>query len=152
MSRGGTLVAVYRPEVTAMKVAIPVFRERVSPVFDTAAHLRVLEFDGPRETSRYHLEIKSGSLPGRVDVLSTNGVDVLLCGAVSRPLFDMLELAGIRVEPFLSGTVDSVLRAYAEDRLSDPRFRMPGCCERRRRRAGRRGGRRARARGERGNS
>jgi predicted Fe-Mo cluster-binding NifX family protein len=139
--RPGTLVAVYRREDNEMKVAIPIFRDRVSPVYDAAETVLILEFDDRRETSRYRLDLQGGALTQRVEKLSANGVDVLLCGAISRPLYDMLELAGIKVRPFLSGDVDRVLRAYLDGRLSEPQFSMPGCCEkRRRRRTGRRFG------------
>jgi predicted Fe-Mo cluster-binding NifX family protein len=111
-------------------------------VYDAAGTVLILEFDNRRETSRYQLDLRDGALTQRVEMLSANGVDVLLCGAVSRPLYDMLELAGIKVRPFLSGEVDRVIRAYLDGRLSEPQFSMPGCCDkRRRRRTGRRFGR-----------
>ena len=124
-----------------MKLAMPILRDRISPVYDTAETILVLGLDGRVETSRNQIRLGSGSLAKRVEVLSANGVEVLLCGAVSRPLFDMLELAGIRVRPFLSGDADQVLRAYLDGRLSDPQFSMPGCCDRRHwRRGARRSG------------
>jgi predicted Fe-Mo cluster-binding NifX family protein len=128
--------AVSNSEVITMRVAVPVSRDRISPVFDTAERMLVVDLEDGRETSRRLAEIWSRTLPDRVGILTTGGVDVLLCGAVSRPLYDMLELAGIRVTPFLAGPAEVVLKAYLEDRLPEPQFQMPGCCGRRRRRAG----------------
>lgn len=128
-----------------MKVAIPISRERVSPVFDTAETLVVVDFDGKREDSRYRVEMQSRSLPDRAKRLTGNGIEVLLCGAISRHLFDMLDAAGIKVMPFLSGNAETLLNAFIEDRISDPQYLMPGCCGRRCRR---RGGHQNRSSGE----
>ena len=119
-----------------MKVAVPVSRKRVSPVFDTARTLTIVELSGQEENGRYRLELPDESLINRVDRLTANDIEVLLCGAVSRPLLDLLEAAGIRTIPFLSGEIEIVLQAFTADRLSEARFLMPGCCGRRRRRRG----------------
>ena len=117
-----------------MKVAIPVWKERVSPVFDTARSVLVVVVEIRTEVTRSLIELRKGSLHDRVEALTDNGVNVLLCGAISRPLYDMLETAGIEVTPFLSGPTERVLEAFMEERISDPRFLMPGCCGKTRRR------------------
>jgi predicted Fe-Mo cluster-binding NifX family protein len=129
------------------RVAIPAWQDRVSPVFDTAGSVVVVDVEGGTPTARLAVELPDGTLQTRVSRLAENNVDVLLCGAVSRPLHEMLEAAGIAVTPFLLGPVDELIRAFIEDRLSEPRFIMPGCCGRRRRH---RGGRRARTKKEKG--
>jgi predicted Fe-Mo cluster-binding NifX family protein len=126
----GTLDALDQGEVS-MKVAIPIWKERVSPVFDTAESLLVVSIDGAHEESRYRIELVSRSLPVRTKRLTANGVDVLICGAISRDLFDMLEAAGIKVMPFLSGQAETLLTAFMENRISDPQYLMPGCCGKR---------------------
>ena len=55
------------------------------------------------------------------------GVDVVICGAISRCLSRHLEMRGIQVVSFVSGDVDEVLRAYASGTLGDHRFLMAGC-------------------------
>ena len=117
-----------------MKVAVPEWEHRVSPVFDTARSVVVVAVDSRREVSRSRIELNKGSLHDRVDALRAGGVDVLLCGAISRPLYEMLESAGIEVTPFLSGQIEELLQAFMEDRITDPLYLMPGCCQRRRRR------------------
>lgn len=123
------------------RVAIPAWQDRISPVFDTASTLVVVDVDGQRPKARVALDLPDGPPQKRVTRLLDKGVEVLLCGAISRPLRDMVEAAGITVTPFLLGPVDDVIRAFIEDRLSEPRYIMPGCCGRRRRqRRGRRNG------------
>ena len=117
-----------------MKVAVPEWKKRVSPVFDTARCVLVVVVDTRKEVRRDRIELRNGSFHDRVEALTGAGVDVLLCGAISRPLYEMLESAGIEVTPFLSGSIEEVLEAFMEERITDPRFLMPGCCGKNRRR------------------
>jgi predicted Fe-Mo cluster-binding NifX family protein len=121
-----------------MRIAIPISRGRVSPVFDTAGVLMVVTVEDGQEISRSRVDLQDLGVPARVNQLTSSGVKVLLCGAISQPLYDMLEVAGIEVTPFLSGDVEVLLNAYCEEMISDPRFLMPGCggskrCRQRRR-------------------
>lgn len=125
-------------EVLTMRVAVPIWNERVSPVLDTAGTLLVVDVEGGQQISRRRIELPNGPLVDRVNGLTNVGVDVLLCGAVSRPLFDMLVAAGIEVTPFLSGDVDTLIRTLVENGTIDGRFLMPGCGRRGRRRRMRR--------------
>ena len=122
-----------------MRIGIPVWQGRVSPVFDTAKTLLVVDREGPVETSRSETPLPDTSQAERVAALGRLGVQTLLCGAVSRPVASLLSASGIVVVPFLNGNVDEVIEAYVTGSITDPRFLMPGCCGRRRRRGRRRG-------------
>jgi len=125
-----------------MKVGIPVWCERVSPVLDTATTLTVVDLDaGGAETERAVAELPLGPLPRRVAAVAALGLDALICGAVSRPLHEMLEASGVRVVPWVSGEVGEVLSAFGAAGALDARFAMPGCGQGGGRGAGR-GGRR----------
>jgi len=120
-----------------MRIALPVWGDRISPVFDTAEQLLVVDFEGRQEISRHRLDMGGGSLPTRLEGLKARSPEVLLCGAISRPLVDLLDSAGIEVIPFLSGNIEDLLQAYLEERLPDPRYLMPGCLGRKRQRRSR---------------
>ncbi|HNQ22878.1 MAG TPA: NifB/NifX family molybdenum-iron cluster-binding protein [Phycisphaerae bacterium] len=129
-----------------MNVAIPTLQDRVSPVFDVAQQVVLVELDGGRERHRQLVALQARDLVRRVGELSQRGVDVLICGGISRPLDVLLQGAGIRVIPQTCGPVEEVLKAFVTGRLNERAFLMPGCCGRRRRgrcgphgRAGRRG-------------
>lgn len=116
-----------------MKIAIPVWQDRVSPVFDSSRRLLLVDLDEGRMLSRNEAEI-GGELPQeRARRLSDLDVEVLICGAVSRPLAEQVALAGIRLIPFIAGEVEEILQAYLEARLPSAEFLMPGCCGQRRR-------------------
>ena len=122
-----------------MKIAVPVWQGRVSPVFDTARHLLVIDVEGAKARSR-HEESLTDEMPHmRVSRLANLGVAVLVCGAISRSLAEMIAASGIRVIPFVSGDVEEVIQAFLCGTLPSPAFLMPGCCGRRRRFRGGRG-------------
>ncbi len=128
--------------VRTMKVAIPTWNGRVSPVFDVAKRLLVVKLDGDREVSREEATIEETQLMARAKRVAGLGVNVLICGAISMPLEAMLASAGVRVIPHTCGTVEDIVLAFASGQLTDETFLMPGCCGRRWRFRGRhRGGR-----------
>lgn len=54
------------------------------------------------------------------------GVQILICGAISRPMEAALAGAGIEVIPNTCGMVEDVLNAFLNGRLNDKAFLMPG--------------------------
>jgi predicted Fe-Mo cluster-binding NifX family protein len=124
-----------------MRIAIPTWQGRVSPVFDTAQRLLVVELHNGDETGRTEQDLGRLFPPQRAVRLKELGVDVLICGAISRPLAGVIAASGIELVPFVSGECPDVLTAYLGGELAQPRFMMPGCCGRGMRRRGRwRGG------------
>jgi predicted Fe-Mo cluster-binding NifX family protein len=117
-----------------MRVALSVWENRISPVFDSTRMLLIADVENHAVTSRRY-EPFSFELPlSRAAKLSDLSVKILICGAISQPLANMIEGYGIRIIPFVAGDVDQILNAYLKDILSTPNFRMPGCAARRRRR------------------
>jgi predicted Fe-Mo cluster-binding NifX family protein len=130
-----------------MRIAVPVWRDRVSPVFDVAGNLLLVDLEDGAPLQRSDANIREDDIHARVQKLSELGVDILICGAISRPLETILTAAGVKVIARICGGVEEVLGAYRSGRLGDPAFAMPGCCGRRQdfghRRRCRNGGRRA---------
>ena len=62
--------------------------------------------------------------------LEALGVDVLLCGAISRPLERMIRESGVKVIPWLRGSIEDVIDAYLVDGLSNDCFILPGFVQR----------------------
>lgn len=124
-----------------MKVAIPRWRGRVSPVFDVAGNVLVVEVDDGVERARRDVVFDVEDPQGRAARLTETGANVLVCGAISWPLEMAVSAAGIEVIPQTCGDVECVLTAFIDGRLNQGAFLMPGCCGRRRRfQGGRRGG------------
>lgn len=121
-----------------MKVAMPIWAGRVSPVFDVAGRLLVIEVQGNREIGRQEWRVRDVRMPARAALVSDLCIDTLICGAISRRLEQLLIQGGVRVVPQTCGRAEEVLRAFLAGELGSRAFLMPGC--RRRRRLGRRRG------------
>ena len=113
--------------VRKMKIAIPIYNDSVSNVFDFAHRLLVVEIENSKEVNRSEVALESRSLPQRAGQLKSLGIDVLVCGAVSRLLANMVIQSGIEVLPFVTGNIENVLGAYMAGQLIRPEFSMPGC-------------------------
>ena len=116
-----------------MKLAIPHWQGRISPVFDVAAHVLVVEIDAGRELNRHDVAFNVEEPRARAVQLAGTGTNVLICGAISDPLETALSAVDIEVIPHVCGDLESVLTAFVEGRLNHDAFLMPGCCGRRRR-------------------
>ncbi len=126
-----------------MKVAFPVQRGRISPVFDTCSRILLVEEEEGRERRRQEVSLEGLSRFGRAPRLKELGVDVLVCGGVSPWVAAQVEALGIGLLPWVAGPLEEVVRAFLEERLPDPAFTLPGCgrmCRRRGRGWGRRRG------------
>jgi len=109
------------------KIAIPEWQGRVSTVFDFASKLLLIEIDGQKEMSRTENLLSDEPMAQRAARLKNLGANVLICGAISRPLVFMITGSGIDVLPYVSGCIDEVLNAYLAGQLTEQRFSMPGC-------------------------
>lgn len=111
---------------------MPVASGRVSAVFDFARTLLIIDLVEGRELERAEVTLEEKSPANRVRRVEGFGVQNLICGAISRPMAEQFEDAGIPVTPLVSGTVDEVLAAYQSGELEQSRFLMPGSTEKQR--------------------
>ena len=120
---------------------MPIWNERISPVFDVAEKVLILDVQNRIVRSRSERTLEQRDPFEKVGQLRTDGVKVLVCGAISRPVTVYAEAQGIRTIPFVAGDIEDVIKAYLEGRLASPGFLMPGCYGRQRRFRGPGGGR-----------
>jgi predicted Fe-Mo cluster-binding NifX family protein len=112
-----------------MRLAVTIWNGRISPVFDVARRILLLEVEGGREAVRRE-EALDNTDPGRLaSSLTAYQPDVLVCGAISRGLATLLTASGIRVIPFVAGEVEPVIEAFRKGVLARPDWAMPGCCD-----------------------
>jgi len=109
-----------------MRVAVSCSDGRISPVFDWAKAMVVVDQDGTVETGRQHKSLEGIQPLHRPGELSRLNIEVLLCGGISARIAEAFAAKGIRVVAGLTGDIDEVLSAFANGRLPDPAFSMPG--------------------------
>jgi len=108
-----------------MRIAIPVWNGRVSPVFDVARTICVADMDddlgetNPRATHALN--------PVRpVSTLTELGVDLLVCSAISAPLVSAMSASGIEVISDICGSPDEIIAALAAGGDGLEGLRSPG--------------------------
>jgi predicted Fe-Mo cluster-binding NifX family protein len=122
-----------------MNVAIPIWNHRVSPVFDAARRLLIVPIEnGEEQPERNECILNESDFFNRVKQLQLLEIDLLICGAISKPLHDSIQNNGIKVISHVCGFVEEILEAYCTDQIQQERFLMPGCCGQRRNRLQRR--------------
>ena len=108
-----------------MKIAIPVWEERISPVFDAATTLLIVEVESDQELGRCEVNIGTEKeLHNRFKLIGELDIDCIICGAISRVFLEKLNGLGIKIIYGISGRADDVLRSYLDNRGFE--FLMPG--------------------------
>ena len=119
------------------KLVITEHSGRISPVFDVASTVQIIEFeDGKEAVARVQIPLRSTDPLLRAKEVCGLGASVIICGAISRPLEEALLTSGLKVFSFLCGQIDEVVAAFLSGRFPAASFAMPGCCGRRNARQG----------------
>jgi predicted Fe-Mo cluster-binding NifX family protein len=117
-----------------MKLAIPIRRNRISPVLDYASQVKIVDVGETNDVrGAMTVNMPDAHPAARVNVLKDLGVDVVICGAVSMPLMQLIRSEGITVIPGIAGEAVEIQQAYLEGSAIQDRFPMPGCGRGRRR-------------------
>jgi len=69
-----------------MRIAIPQWQGRVSPVFDVAGNLLLIDVDNGEESRREQHRLLGGDPLARVAELLAVRPEILICGALSKPV------------------------------------------------------------------
>ena len=108
-----------------MRIAIPVWNGRVSPVFDVARTICVADLDdevgeaSPRATHALN--------PVRpVSTLTDLDIDLLVCSAISAPLASAVSVSGIGVISDICGSLDEIITALLAGGDDLEALRSPG--------------------------
>ncbi|PHR27408.1 MAG: dinitrogenase iron-molybdenum cofactor biosynthesis domain-containing protein [Desulfotalea sp.] len=109
-----------------MKIAITVWGNRISPVFDAASTLLVVEVDGKSVVGRDIRQCQPSRYDSFIVLLRDNDVQLLVCGAICETAVKRLEASGVDVAPFLAGEVEPFIDTYLENQ-DFTEFAMPGC-------------------------
>lgn len=117
-----------------MKAAFSVWDNRIAPVFDVARQMLLVEAKSGLITTESEEILAETMSVWKASSLAELGIDILICGAISRPLQEMVAAYGIRVIPFVAGDLREVIEAWLSGKGNIRLFAMPGCCGRGQRR------------------
>jgi predicted Fe-Mo cluster-binding NifX family protein len=117
-----------------MKAAFAHWDHRIAPVFDIARRIHVAEAESGRIFAETEEVLEDGMPVRKALRLAELGVGTLVCGAISRPLHEILAAYGVHVIPFVAGDLNEVIQAWLSGGLENDDFAMPGYYGRGRRR------------------
>lgn len=116
-----------------MLIGITNWNGSVSPVFDVADELWIVDtLSGAGAKGKRALLKRTGPFE-KAREIKEQGVDLLVCGAISRRFENALASAGVRVLPFMCGNIENILSDLLNGKAVDDSFLMPGAQGRRRR-------------------
>jgi predicted Fe-Mo cluster-binding NifX family protein len=110
-----------------MRLAIPVWMHRVSPLFDTAKRLLLVDIADSTVVGRQETALSEFEPVLRARQVVDLGIRILICGAISRSLKVLLEVRDVEVRDHICGEVEEILKSFLKGGLEKPAFRMPGC-------------------------
>jgi predicted Fe-Mo cluster-binding NifX family protein len=109
-----------------MRIAIPIWEDKISPVLDTASKLLIIDKDSKKKSSRFEVNLFEQNMSRRGYFIRKLEPDVLICGAVSQQFSRMLKTSGIKIISGISGPTNEVIDAYLQGGLLHSGFFMPG--------------------------
>ncbi|WP_299978658.1 NifB/NifX family molybdenum-iron cluster-binding protein [Desulfobacula sp.] len=112
-----------------MKIALTVWDERISPVFDSAHTLLIADIKNEKIKNISYKSFDPELEARFAEELSLLGIEVLICGAISQTYSTLIEARTIQLIPFIGGNVNEILELYAKGNPLVPTFLMPGCSE-----------------------
>lgn len=97
-----------------MNVAITVWDNRISPVFDSAETLLIARSRESEIVDRQTRLFQAGMFDRFVQLLSGLDVQVLICGALCAGPACILEAQGVNVISFMAGDAEEILDHYVQ--------------------------------------
>jgi predicted Fe-Mo cluster-binding NifX family protein len=108
------------------RILVPIFQERISPVFDSCTRILIIDVERGKECARDQLYLDNLTLDERIPILRRLKPSVVICGGISEELSRILDQLHIRLISGVAGNVDEVVQAFLTKKLDDPLFFMPG--------------------------
>ncbi len=109
-----------------IKVAIPIFLDRVSPRLDCARRLLVLQIENNRLVEKRELDISPWSPDGKIIQLRQLGIEQVICGGIRLEDKIGLNRFGIQVASLVFGEIDTIIEAFLRGTLKLPTCPCPG--------------------------
>lgn len=110
-----------------MKVAITVWGNRISPVFDAASTLFVAHIKNRAIIKKSYTSFNPTIPSELIKLLKKMQVSVLICGAISTKPADLIVENDIKLISFVTGNALKLLDNFARKQTIEKTFMMPGC-------------------------
>jgi predicted Fe-Mo cluster-binding NifX family protein len=102
-----------------MKIAIPLFGSRVSPRFGCEPEILVVDVEARKEVNRRTFSTMGLGIPQQISLLSSLGVDTLICGGIDIFCLRSLSARGFEIIPGVIGEADEALNYFLSGKLRE---------------------------------
>ncbi|MCK7512298.1 MAG: hypothetical protein MZV70_55135 [Desulfobacterales bacterium] len=109
-----------------MKVAIPLFKDRVSPHFSTAPEALLVQTECGKICATWKIDLASLSSTERRGKFLGLGIGTLFCGGIDRVTRSWFEKRGIHVEDNRMGNALEMLNGYLNKKILKTITGYPG--------------------------
>ena len=99
-----------------MKIAIPLFKDRVAPHFGATSQVLLVEIKQDTIHQQAEWDVGGRSPMDIARRLLDLGIDKIICGGISRFCKEWLVNKGVRVEDNRKGEASEIVRSLLEDR------------------------------------
>lgn len=107
-----------------MKLAVTTENKNVFGHFGKCKCFTICEVSEGKVTASKEIDTSESGHSALVQVLQSEGVEVLLCGGIGQGAIDGLASAGIKVVPGIEGSVQGAVEGYlAGKQLGNPNFK-----------------------------
>jgi len=110
-----------------LKIAITVWGNRISPVFDAASTLFVADIENRSILKKNYTSFNPTRPSDLVKLLKKMQVSILMCGAISTKPADLIVENDIKLISFVTGNALKLLDNFARKQTIEKTFMMPGC-------------------------
>jgi predicted Fe-Mo cluster-binding NifX family protein len=110
-----------------MRAAFSIWDNHIAPVFDTAEQIRFIDVKSGKAGQWSQIVLPKDLPLQKILRLVEIKVDILLCGAISREMHRLMDLYGINVIPFVTGSLEEIFDAFISGNTDWSAFAMPGC-------------------------
>jgi len=112
------------------KIGISILGNRIGPVFDVSGSLLVLEIGNKSIISRKIKTLDAHDMNLKFNTMKMLGIDLLICGAISRRFQYKAQEYGIDLISFICGNIEDVIDSFLSEKPLNQFFSMPGCSRR----------------------
>ena len=99
------------------KIAIALFGTRVSPRFDCAPRLRVVEVDDGEIIAAHEMSMKHWDAGKRIKKLQELGVNTFICGGIDNFSMQHLSSLGLTIYSWITGEAEEALSCLLKGQL-----------------------------------
>ncbi len=109
-----------------MKIAIAAWKGKISPVFDSTAHIVIADIEDNRITNQELISLECLTHYQRVELLDRLDINIFVCGGITRPLLENIRSKDIVAIPNICGDVNIILKAISDGKDIKTLFSVPG--------------------------